>query len=137
MIKRLYLALRRAALRILVRPPAIPAGSPGEPWSAVLVISERRLGDVSLEIPAIRSLRSACPNAVLGIVAPKNLHPLLEWACRPDILFDYSNRKEIRSQEWDAAIDLTCDYHLEPALLAAGSRAPLRIGFAYAGRERF
>lgn len=134
-IKKYYLFARERMIKVLVRQaPAPPiAGS----VSSILVISEPRLGDTALEIPAFREIRSAFPDAVLGIVASAQLHPLLHWACMPNLLLDYSEAKKVCERNWDVAIDMTGDYHLRPAMLAAASRAPVRIGFEYAGRGRF
>jgi heptosyltransferase-2 len=134
-IKKYYLALREAILFTLVRTPHSVAM--GESISAILVISEPRLGDVSLAIPALRELRAAFPGATLGIVASRSLHPLLQWGCGPDILLDYSQTEQVRKRKWDVAIDLSGDYHLRSALTARSSRAPLRIGFEFAGRGCF
>jgi ADP-heptose:LPS heptosyltransferase len=48
-----------------------------------------------------------------------------------------STRAAIRRERWDLCIDLTTDYHLKPAWLAAASGAPIRVGFENSGRERF
>ena len=142
-LRKAYLGIRKPILRVLIstRPvPAIPRSIP-----SILVISQRRLGDVALEIPALRQLRRAYPKAVVGIVAPAAFHPLLALACEPQYLFPYPVRArsllavlaDIRKHDWHLAVDLTTDYHLLPAFLASHSRARIRLGFENAGRERF
>ncbi len=141
-LKDSYLSLRRPVLKLCQRSPASLEESHNV--ESVLVISQRRLGDVALEIPSLYALRCAHPKAVLGLVAPAPFHPLLQAACRPDFLFDYPTNlfsvgavgAAIRKHRWQIAIDLTTDYHLAPALLAAASRARIRIGFEDAGRGR-
>lgn len=142
-LRKVYLGMRKPILQLLIstRPiPVIPRSIP-----TLLVISQRRLGDVALEIPALRQLRRAYPKAVVGIVAPAAFHPLLALACEPQYLFPYPVRvasmlavlAEIRKHDWHLALDLTTDYHLLPAFLTAQSRARIRLGFKNAGRERF
>jgi ADP-heptose:LPS heptosyltransferase len=110
-----------------------------------VIVSPPRLGDVALAIPAIRSLRASYPHARLGIVAPRPLQALVAWTCRPDLLVDtpsglssaHATRAALSAQGWDLALDLTTDYHLAAARLAAATRAPVRIGFEHSGRGRF
>lgn len=142
-LRKVYLGMRQPILHLLIstRPVrAIPRSIP-----TILVISQRRLGDVVLEIPALRQLRRAYPKAIVGIVAPAAFHPLLALACEPQHLFPYpadvasmlAVRAEVRKHDWYLAVDLTTDYHLLPAFLTAQSRAQIRLGFKNAGRERF
>jgi heptosyltransferase II len=95
------------------------------------------LGDICLEIPVLRKFRLNYPQAFLGIVAPRDLQPLIRWSCQPDLLLDFDESVQLRSRLWDAAIDLTRDYHLKPALISASTGAPIRIGFEYGGRGRY
>ena len=142
-LRKAYLGMRKSILRLLIstRPvPAIPQSIP-----TILVISQQRLGDVALEIPALRQLRRAYPKAVMGIVAPAAFHPLLALAAEPQYLFPYpagaasllAVLADLRKHDWHLAIDLTTDYHLLPVFLVSQSRARIRLGFENAGRERF
>ncbi len=134
-LKPLYLTARRIFLRAFIHPGSCP-DIPGSPDSMLLIL-DRRLGDVSLAIPVIRTLRQAHSTARLGMVASGNLHGLLQWACSPDMLFDYSDAPRIVQTKWEIAIDLTTDYHLEPARLASRTGAPVRIGYDIGGRGRY
>ena len=102
-----------------------------------MVISERRLGDVCLEIPVLRKFRLHCPEAFFAIVAPRNLQPLIRCFCQPDLLLDFDESVHLRDRSWDVAIDLTRDYHLKPAQISASTAAPVRIGFENGGRGRY
>jgi ADP-heptose:LPS heptosyltransferase len=113
--------------------------------NSVLLISLQRLGDIALEIPSLQRLRQSYPEAFLGVVAPTAFHPLIQLACRPQLLIDYprnaaglfNTASVLRKRNWQVAVDLTTDYHLAPAWLIASSGAPIRIGFENAGRGHF
>jgi ADP-heptose:LPS heptosyltransferase len=135
LIKSSYLSLRRLALLLLVRKPR--KQKLAKPLSSLLVISERRLGDVSLEIPVLRRFRAIHPETFFALIAPVALHPLLRWSCQPNLLLDFAERELVRDRLWDAAIDLTGDYYLSSAQIVASSRASLRIGFEYGGRGQY
>ena len=135
LIKGSYLRLRKAALIILIR-KARNRDCP-EPLTSLLVVSERRLGDICLEIPILRKFRLTHPQAFFAIVAPRALQPLIRWSCQPDLLLDFDQSGHLHDRSWDVAIDLTRDYHLKAAQIAAATRAPVRIGFEFGGRERY
>jgi len=135
LIKPVYLDLRNLVLRTLVR-PGPPPTIPGTIRS-LLVISDGRLGDVCLAIPVLQCLRAAYPDASLGIVTPRRLQPLVQWACQPNCLFELDNSSALASTHWDIVIDLTTDYHLKPARLAAATDSRVRIGFEFKGRGRY
>jgi heptosyltransferase-2 len=105
--------------------------------TSLVVISERRLGDLCLEIPVLRKFRLHYPHASFAVVAPRDLQPLIRWSCQPDLLLDFDESVQLRNRAWDAAIDLTRDYHLKPAQISASTGAPVRIGFEYGGRGRY
>ena len=135
LIKPFYLGVRQLALRAIVRSgprPPLP-----EVVHSLLVITDRRLGDVCVAIPVLQCLRTAYPNANLGIVTPGPLQPLVQWACAPSHLFADAGAGAIGNTRWDAVIDLTTDYHLKPAQRAAATGAPVRIGFDFKGRGRY
>jgi ADP-heptose:LPS heptosyltransferase len=134
-IKRAYFPLRKICLRVAVRSDRRPDLTRNP--ESILVVSERRLGDVCLEIPALRTIRAAYPQAFLTVVAPDGLLPLISWACRPDRTAGYPGTDAIAKRQWDLAIDFTADYQLAPARLVAASRAPIRIGFDIEGRGRY
>jgi ADP-heptose:LPS heptosyltransferase len=140
-LRSIYLGLRRPILKLWKSPP--PVGSLPTSFNSILVISQRRLGDIALEIPSLRLLRQAYPEATLGVVAPGQYQSLLRLACRHQLSFDSSTgmgrklRETVRKHQWQLAIDLTTDYHISSALLAVSTSASIRIGFANAGRERF
>ena len=142
-IKLAYLNARESVLSLL--PKDRLEDAPSRPVDSVLVISQRRLGDIALEIPSLLALRTCCEEARLGIVAPRAYHPLLFWACRPDVLIEYPRGLQamralgaaLRIQSWQVVVDLTTDYHLAPARLARASRAPIRIGFENSGRGHY
>jgi len=135
LIKPAYLGIRKLILRTFIRPgppPPIP-----QTIRSLLVISDGRLGDVCLAIPVLQCLREAYPDASLGIVTPRRLQPLVQWACQPNYLFDLDNSRAFTGIHWDIVIDLTTDYHLKPARLAAETDASVRIGFEHSGRSQY
>jgi len=133
--KPVYLGLREIVLRALVHPG--PAPQTPKVVQSFLVICDRRLGDLCLAIPTLQCLRSAYLDARFGIVLPRHLQPLARWACRPTQFFDYDDDETIAGQPWDLVIDLSTDYHLGPARLAARTRSPVRLGFDFKGRGRY
>jgi len=131
-IKPVYLGLRGLGLKVFVRSDrglALP-----QHISSLLVITDSRLGDVCLAIPVLQSLRSAYPQANFAVVLPQYLHGLVQWSCRPDIVFDGRDARIRQQARWDVAIDLSTDYFLKPAQLAWHSGARVRIGFDYSDR---
>ena len=135
LLKPVYLSLREILLKGFVHPgpkPVVPNSI-----KSILVISERRLGDVCLAIPTLQCLRGAYPEAGLGILLPEHLRPLVQWACHPNHFFDYGDEERIAAVSWDLVIDLTTDYHLQPARLASGTRCAVRMGFDFKGRGRY
>jgi ADP-heptose:LPS heptosyltransferase len=131
LIKPVYLGLRGFLIRVFIRsgpPPRIP-----EQVRSLLVIADRRLGDLCLAIPAIQCLRDAYPNATLAVLAPAYLHPLVQWACRPNMMLDWTETAKAESQGWD----LATDYDLKSARLARATNAPVRIGFDAYGKGRY
>jgi len=142
-IKHTYLYLRRSALSAL--PKETFDGKLSSKIDSLLIISQRRLGDIVLEIPALIGLRQDYGQATLAVVAPSVYHPLLTWACRPDELFEYPGDRlstrnlvaTLRREQWQVVIDLTTDYHLAPARLARASGAKVRIGFECSGRGHY
>jgi ADP-heptose:LPS heptosyltransferase len=135
LVKPVYLSLREILLKGFVHPgprPVLPSSI-----KSILVICDRRLGDVCLAIPTLQCLRAAYRETGLGILLPEHLRPLVQWACHPNHFFDYGDEQRIADTAWDLVIDLTTDYHLQSARLAAGTRCAVRIGFNFKGRGRY
>src|SRR5207237_3358161 len=115
LIKSTYLDIRESLLRTFVRPS--PPASVPKVVHSLLVITDRRLGDVCLSIPIIQSLKTAYPDANLTVLLPRYLHPLVRWACQLESLVDYDKTDSIMNEAWDVVIDLSTDYHLKSARL--------------------
>src|SRR4051812_42816472 len=135
LIKPAYLGVRKVLLHAFVHPGPVPT-IPNSIRS-LLVISDRRLGDVATTIPVFQSLCAAYPAANLTILTPRPLHPLVEKFCSPRFLIDYEDQAQIEATDWDIVIDLSTDYPLKSARLARSLAVPIRIGFDIAGRGRY
>lgn len=105
--------------------------------SRILVVRTDRLGDMALTAPALLDLRDHFRRATITVLAPAGPLALLENHPAVDrrVVLDRGGLPREMTDGFDLAIDFTPDENLRGAFLAARSRAPLRIGFAAAGRQ--
>ena len=110
----------------------------------VLVIAQKRIGDTVVSIPAFRAIRNGLSQSRIFVFAPSYIRDIMERIGEIDhiIEFDsglslFNKAKKIREFSgfpYELAIDLTCDYTLEGALLTFLSRAKYRVGYDTFGR---
>jgi ADP-heptose:LPS heptosyltransferase len=107
--------------------------------SDILIIRLDRMGDFILSLPVIENLKLRYPEAKITVVVKPYLKELAGMIKSIDniIVYDgyFSTVAKLRKKRYDIAIDMLCDYKLTPVLLAYMSGAPVRIGFAWGGRE--
>lgn len=122
-------------MMFLFRTPQRAAG----PVSKILIVRLDRIGDLILSIPVIDNLRLKYPSAKITLLVRPYLMDLammIQGAANVKVYYDIPhNFNAIRSEKYDIAIDMHYDYKLEPALIAYLSGAPVRVGFAWGGRE--
>jgi ADP-heptose:LPS heptosyltransferase len=135
LIKPAYLSVRKVLLRLLVH--SGPAPKVPSSIRSLLVITDRRLGDVCLSVPVFQSLCAAYPGANITILTPRTLHTLVEKLCSACFLIDYEDTDQLQKSDWDVVIDLSTDYPLKAAKLARSLAVPIRIGFDVHGRGRY
>src|SRR5438045_282769 len=104
LIKPAYLSVRKVLLHAFVHPGPVPT-IPNS-IHALLLITDRRLGDVSLTIPVIHALCAGYPAANITILTPRSLHPLIEKYCSARFLIDYDDHAQIANTDWDVVVDL-------------------------------
>ena len=136
--RRLLLAARTPVLlasglfrrRSSVPPPPARVGR-------ILVVRTDRLGDMALTAAALLDLREHFRGATITVLAPAAPLALLESHPAVDrrVVLDRGGLPREMIGAFDLAIDFTPDENLRGAFLVARTRAPLRIGFAAAGRQ--
>jgi len=136
--RRLLLAARTPVLlasglfrrRSSVPPPPARVGR-------ILVVRTDRLGDMALTAAALLDLREHFRGATITVLAPAGPLALLESHPAVDrrVVLDRGGLPREMIGAFDLAIDFTPDEDLRGAFLVARTRAPLRIGFAAAGRQ--
>ncbi len=102
----------------------------------ILLVQLGRLGDVLLATPAVRALRESRPAAVLEFLTRAAFAPVLDGNPALDRVVRYEGRATDAAlaraafgpDRYDAVVDFQSTPH--SALLAALTRAPLRIGRA-------
>jgi len=110
----------------------------------ILVITQKRIGDTVVSIPALRAIRQSLPQSHIFLFANVYIRDILERIDKFDQIIEnkpgltlFKKAKKIREvskSSYDLAIDLTCDYTLEGALLSFLSRAKFRVGYNTFGR---
>lgn len=149
LIRNTYLGARGRVLRRLE--PLVRPGGQAPPVPGVvrrlLFIRIDRLGDLVLSTPALKAIKTARPGTELDVLASPGACGILENNGHVDRVFTYDRSapmaeriavlRRLRQERYDLAVDPLDDWDLEPALIAAWSAAPVRIGYAGAGREVF
>ncbi|PKN02049.1 MAG: hypothetical protein CVU77_01120 [Elusimicrobia bacterium HGW-Elusimicrobia-1] len=139
-----YLSLRKflliipaAVLRFAYARPA-----DGKAPRNILVIRADRIGDLVLTMGAFRSLKKRFPEARLTVAVSPVTRPLADSEPAVDETIALSLGrflpaarfiKNIRRRNFDIAVDLTCDWRLETAIMTLLSGAPARIGWDSGG----
>jgi len=105
----------------------------------VLVIALRRVGDAIVSIPTFRAIKENLPQSELTVFANSYAQDILERIKYIDNLLTYEKgasffqkaglMKKLSGNQYDLAVDLTCDYSLEGALLSYLSKAKYRVGY--------
>lgn len=140
LILQVYFLLRLPFIWLLKILFKAPAGEPGR-VSRILLIRLDRLGDFILSLPVIDSLRQAYPSAKIDVMVRPYLTGLAGMVPAVNEVLVYSGivdaLRSLPNRKYDIAIDMLCDYKIEPAIVALSSKAPVRIGFKGGFREAF
>lgn len=139
-LKDIYLTLRRAVLKVILKSNLVEEINPDSVIS-IVVIRIDRIGDVVMSLPAIKSLKNVFPNSRLAVLLrPENI-PLLKNLPEINELIPYHgffvSVNILRKKRFDMAVDLLMDYTLKTAIITFLSLANLRIGFDIEERSRF
>jgi len=110
----------------------------------VLVITQKRIGDTVVSIPAFRAIKENHPKSKITVLSISYIKEILERIGDIDNIVTYNKgfslfqkanlAKKSSINRFDLAIDLTCDHTLEGALLSFLSRARFRVGYNTFGR---
>ena len=110
----------------------------------VLIFAQKRMGDTVASIPTLRAIRWSLPQSRIFICIPpyikdiveriENLDEIIEIDSGESLLKRAKKIRQYSDSRYDLAIDLTCDYTLEAALLSFLSRAKFRVGYDTFGR---
>lgn len=110
----------------------------------ILVITLNRVGDAIVSLPTFRAIKENLPHSQLTVFANSYVKDILDRINYIDNLVTYDKglsffqrarlvRKLSRNQ-YDLAVDLTCDYTVDGALLSYLSGATYRVGYNSYGR---
>ena len=145
-IKKLYLIIRTIKLRAFsgFTFPLRRKAFPRESTHNILVIALKRAGDTILSIPTFRAIKENLPHSQLTVFANTYVREILERIDYIDNIVGYERGisflqkarlvRKLSHSKFDLAVDLTCDYTLEGALLTFLSRARYRVGYNSYGR---
>ena len=103
------------------------------PGGRVLVVRPGGIGDAILLLPALRALREAAPGSVVDVLCESRNAPVFELSGIADRVLradaaPLSTLRALRRGHYAAVLD-TEQFHHFSAVLAARTRAPLRVGF--------
>ena len=103
------------------------------PGGRVLVVRPGGIGDAALLLPTLRALRAAAPGSAVDVLCESRNAPVFELSGLADrILRDdaapFAALRALRRGGYAAVLD-TEQFHRFSAVLAAWTRAPLRVGF--------
>lgn len=106
---------------------------------SVFVFPLKRLGDAVLSIPAFRAIKESLPQSRITVFAPSYVTDILERIPSIDSIIPYSSDssffqkarrvRKLFDNPFDLAVDLTCDYTIEGAVLSFLSGAGYRVGY--------
>ncbi|HWU39704.1 MAG TPA: glycosyltransferase family 9 protein, partial [Candidatus Acidoferrum sp.] len=117
------------------RPRPLPAEG-----RKILLVRIDRIGDLVLSTPFLRNMRELFPSAEIVFLGRSFARELLAPGRLVDRILAMDDPQEVRSMSvlaqegFDLAIDLHCDYILQPAFLARRARAACTVGFDVGGR---
>ena len=145
-IKKLYLTLRAIKFSILsgftshMRRKIFRK----ESTRNILVIAMKRGGDAILSIPAFRAIKESLPQSRVTVFANTYAKEILERINYIDHIVEYDNSlsflqkarlvRKLSRDQFDLAVDLTCDYTFEGGLLSYLSGAKYKVGYDIYGR---
>jgi heptosyltransferase-2 len=130
----------------LPRKIRVPEKYSGEIKKALFIRIDR-IGDLVLSTPALKAFKNHFPDCKLSVLASNSNHSVLLNLPYIDKVITYDQDKNIiqklltlkriRKDRYDLVIDPFSGYELKTALIAAYSRATIRLGYASYGREVF
>lgn len=105
----------------------------------ILVIALKRGGDTILSIPTYRAIKESLPNSRITVFANTYIKEILDRIEYIDNIVVFENEmsfsqkagivKKLSRNQFDLAVDLTCDYTFEGALWTYLSGAAYRVGY--------
>lgn len=105
----------------------------------ILVIALKRVGDTILSIPTFRAIKESLPQSQVTVFANSYVKDILERIKYIDNLVTYDKEfsflqrarvvRQLSRNQFDLAVDLTCDYTFEGGLWAYLSGARYRVGY--------
>lgn len=105
----------------------------------ILVFALKRGGDTILSIPTFRAIKENLPKSRITVFANAYVKEILERVDYIDNIVSYEDgmsffqktglARELRHEQLDLAVDLTCDYTFEGALCTYLSGARYRVGY--------
>ena len=106
------------------------------PGGRVLVVRPGGIGDAVLLLPMLRALRAAAPGSAVDVLCEGRNAPVFELSGLADRVLRYdaapfATLRALRRGRYAAVLD-TEQFHHFSAVLAARTRAPLRVGFSVA-----
>jgi lipopolysaccharide heptosyltransferase II len=142
----LYLLFRSAALKFLS--PFFSHGAKGaidlKTVKKVIIVTDFRLGDAVLSVPALNALKKAMPQCQLTVFCNQYSADVFGMVECVDAVVKYHDKKDffenwkilrnISSEQFDVAIDLVQDYPLATAMWTLFSGAKYRVGYDWYGR---
>lgn len=110
------------------------------PGGRVLVVRPGGIGDAVLLLPALRALRRTAPDSPVDVLCESRNAPVLELSGLADRVLradaaPLATLRSLRPGRYAAVLD-TEQFHRFSAVLAARTRAPLRVGFNVAPARR-
>ncbi|MDP2755465.1 MAG: glycosyltransferase family 9 protein [Nitrospirota bacterium] len=139
-LKEVYLKVRKILLFpfLLLRRTKTP--KVGE-IKKILFLRHDRIGDMVLSTAVYKALKRKYPLARLTVLASERNHEIIQNNPNVDEILIYKGFgwfiKEIRTRNFDLAIDPFLTYEFKQAFMTYLSGAKYRIGFEEAGREIF
>lgn len=137
-LKYIYLYCRKLFLRIIKKRNKSPFP---QKKNKILLIMPPRVGDVSLVLPALVSLKDAHPEYEIHVCTNDYTKELISLSI-PDIqihrfgkgiIKHYNMIKSLRNYGFHISIDLNFDYHIKTAIIASFT-GRYSIGYENAGR---
>ncbi len=105
--------------------------------NSILIIRVDGIGDMILSIPAVKALRQQFPEARITVMTTETTKDLLQEAMYVDEMIVYRKGMDLKTLNYDLAIDLLDNYALKTALISYAVNAKYRAGFDIAKRGVF